>query len=276
MSRRLAFTLLLVVLPTLSGVAGGLAQERSLVVAGTMQFSAATYSVDENAGTATVRVTHTGALASNVTVEFTTTNGTATAPADYLDATQVLTFAAGEAFKDVPVTIVDDDVAEGNRTVVLTLSNPSPGAALGTIKTAVLTIRDDEQGLQFSAPVYVANEAMPTVTITVVRTGPTVGTVTVDYASADASATPGADYTSVGAPSSRRSSSDNRGKSSRSTAAAANTSTYLPSPRPFSHSARLFMGGYRSMPSAPMPASKQAEPCQCHEGARLGLGISFA
>ena len=164
---------------------------------GTMQFSAATYGVNENAGPATVRVTRAGAnLASNVTVQFATTNGTGTA-ADYADATRILTFAAGEAFKDVPITIVDDAVAEGNETVVLTLSNPSPGATLGAIRTAVLTIRDDEQGLQFSAPVYVANEATPTVTIPVVRTGPAVGTVTVDYASAPASATLGADYINV-------------------------------------------------------------------------------
>jgi glucose/arabinose dehydrogenase len=165
---------------------------------GTMQFSAATYGVDENAGPATVRVTRSGAnLASNVTVQFTTTNGTATAPTDYADATQILTFVAGETFKEVPITIVDDVVAEGNRTVLLTLSNPSPGAGLGAIKTAVLTIRDDEQGLQFSAPVYIVNEATPAVTITVVRTGPMGGTVTVDYASAAGSATPGADYANV-------------------------------------------------------------------------------
>ena len=165
---------------------------------GTLQFGTAAYGVNENAGPATIRVTRTGAnLASNVTVQFATANGTATAPADYADGTRILTFAAGEAFKDVPITIVDDAVAEGNETLVLTLSNPSPGATLGAIRTAVLTIRDDEQGLQFSAPLYVANEAMPTVTIPVVRTGPAVGTVTVDYASASASATLGADYTTV-------------------------------------------------------------------------------
>ena len=78
-----------------------------------IQLSAATYSVNETDGTATVRVMRTGSLASGDTVQFTTTNGTATAPADYLDATQVLTFAAGEGFKDVPITIVDDAVAEG-------------------------------------------------------------------------------------------------------------------------------------------------------------------
>ena len=149
MSRRLASALLLLVLLPLTVASVGRAQNTP----GTMQFGAATYGVDETAGTATVRVTRTGTnLASGVTVQLTTTNGTATAPADYLDATQVLTFAAGETFKDVPITIVDDAVADGNRTVVLTLSSPSLGPRLGVIKTAVLTIREgrvvwDREGL---------------------------------------------------------------------------------------------------------------------------------
>jgi Calx-beta domain len=149
-----------------------------------IRLSAATYSVDETGGAATIRVMRTGSNVGGVTVQFTTTNGTATAPANYVDATQVLTFATGESFKDVPITVIDNALAEGNKTVVLTLSDPSPGAALGAIKTAVLTIRDNEPGLQFSAPVYVVNEATPTASVTVVRTGPTVGTVTVDYATA--------------------------------------------------------------------------------------------
>jgi hypothetical protein len=166
---------------------------------GTIQFSAGAYSVVENAGPAVVRVTRAGTnLASGITVQFTTTNGTATAGADYTDATQVLSFGAGEAFKDVPIPILNDPLPEGNETVALTLSSPTGGATLGALHTAVLTILDDEQSLQFSAPVYVVNEATTTATITVIRTGPAVGTVTVDYASAPGSATPDVDYTNVG------------------------------------------------------------------------------
>ena len=51
--------------------------------AGTIQFSAATYSVGENAGTATVTVTRTGGSSGAVSVTFATSNGTATAPGDY-------------------------------------------------------------------------------------------------------------------------------------------------------------------------------------------------
>ena len=149
-----------------------------------------------------MRVTRTGTnLASGTTVQFTTTNGTATAgpTADYTNVSQTLTFVALEAFKDVLIPIHDDSLPEGNETVLLSLSNPlpSPGATLGVTKTAVLTILDDEQTLQFSAPVYVVNEAAGTATVTVTRSGPPVGTVTVDYATAAGSATSGADYTDV-------------------------------------------------------------------------------
>jgi azurin len=162
---------------------------------GTIQFSTTAYSVIENVGPAIVRVTRTGTnLASGVTVQFTTTNGTATAGTDYVDATRALTFAAGEAFKDVPIATIGDSLAEGNETVALTLSDPSAGALLGANKTAVLTILDDEQSMQFSAPVYVVTEAATPVTITVTRTGPPLGTVTVDYATAAGSATAGLDY----------------------------------------------------------------------------------
>ena len=165
---------------------------------GTFQFSAPTYSVWENAGPATVRVTRTGTnLASGITVQFTTANGTATAGGDYTAVSRTLTFAALEAFQDVKIPILDDSLPEGNETVTLSLSNPSTGATLGATTTAVLTILDDEQTLQFSAPVYVVNESAGTVTVTVTRSGPTVGSVTVDYATAAGTATSGVDYTDV-------------------------------------------------------------------------------
>ena len=80
---------------TLSNVAGGtppalLGVRNTAVlnvvdddVAGSMQFSKATYSVSEAAGVATITVTRTGATASGVTVDYATAAGTATAGADY-------------------------------------------------------------------------------------------------------------------------------------------------------------------------------------------------
>ena len=64
------------------------------------------------------------------TVDYATSDGTATAGPDYTATSGRLTFAAGEISKTVPVTVHDDSHDEGSETMVLTLSNPS-GAVLG-------------------------------------------------------------------------------------------------------------------------------------------------
>ena len=82
----------------------------------------------------------------------------ATAGQDYEAVTTTLTFAAGEVTKFVDIPIFPDALIEGDETIVLTLSNPSAPATLGAQKTAVLTIRDSQAGVQFSAPTYTVCE----------------------------------------------------------------------------------------------------------------------
>ena len=59
----------------------------------TAQFSATTYTVAENAGTATITVELTHSPVSTVTVEYATADGTAEAPDDYTSQSGTLTFA---------------------------------------------------------------------------------------------------------------------------------------------------------------------------------------
>ena len=73
--------------------------------AGTLQFSAATYSVAENSGKAAVIVTRTLGSSGAVSVRFATSNGTATAPGDYTAVGSPtnptdISFADGETAKD--------------------------------------------------------------------------------------------------------------------------------------------------------------------------------
>ena len=90
---------------------------------GILQLSAATYSVAENGGSATVTITRTGG-AGAVGVTVATGNGTATAPADYTAVSQTVSFAAGDtANKTVSIPIVDDAAAEGNETMTVALSS---------------------------------------------------------------------------------------------------------------------------------------------------------
>ncbi|MGD0166145.1 MAG: Calx-beta domain-containing protein, partial [Gaiellaceae bacterium] len=107
-------------------------------------FSAATYSVNESGGHATITIKRSGSSSGAYSVHFATANGTATAGSDYTAVSQTVSFAAGVTSKTVSIPIKNDTVKEPNETVKLSLSSPSSGAVLGTQKTATLTIIDND------------------------------------------------------------------------------------------------------------------------------------
>ena len=146
----------------------------------TLQFSSATYNVNENGSSATITITRTGGSAGSVGAHFATSNGTATAGSDYTAVTQTVLFANGDATnKTVAIPILDDMLVEANETVNLTLSSPTGGATLGNPATAVLTIIDNDAPgtLQFSTATYSVNENGGSATITITRTGGSAGSV---------------------------------------------------------------------------------------------------
>ncbi|HKO44150.1 MAG TPA: Calx-beta domain-containing protein, partial [Pyrinomonadaceae bacterium] len=164
---------------------------------GALQFSSATYSVNENGGTAMITVNRTGGTAGTTTVQFATSNGTATAGSDYDTATGTLTFGPGVPTQTFSVPITIDHDNEPNETINLTLSNVTGSGSLGTPSAAILTIVDDDPGgeLQFSSATYSSNEN--TALITVIRVGGFAGTTTVDYTTSNGTATAGSDYTTT-------------------------------------------------------------------------------
>ena len=94
------------------------------------------------AATASVAVRLNVASSSSVTVDWATSDGTATAGTDYTAGSGTVTFAPGETAKTVPVATLPDTSAEGNETFSVTFSNAS-GATLGLAQQTV-TIRDDD------------------------------------------------------------------------------------------------------------------------------------
>ena len=139
-----------------------------------------------------------------VTVNYTTADVTADywQAQDYIRAAGTLTFAPGETTKVVRIPISDDVNAEGYETFQFGLSSPtnavvaSPSATIGIIDddtvvdTPNLFVRD-----------VTVDEKDGTANFVVMLGGPTGqasnGTVTVKYATADGSATAGADYTAA-------------------------------------------------------------------------------
>ncbi|PYJ66209.1 MAG: hypothetical protein DME76_17385 [Verrucomicrobia bacterium] len=113
---------------------------------GVLQFSSATYTVNEGvlSGKAAIKVTRSGGNASGVTVDYATSDGTATDGSDYIATSGTLTFAAGQTSGTFTIPIINDALDEPNETVILTLSNPTGGATLGTRSTSVITIVDND------------------------------------------------------------------------------------------------------------------------------------
>jgi hypothetical protein len=164
-----------------------------------VQFSSANYSVSEAGPAATITLVRSGPVSAPFTVNYATSNGTATAGADYTAKTGTVSFAAGVVSQTFSVPILNDTLVEGNETVNLLLSNPTGVAQLGPRRTAVLTIVDNDFGglLKFNAAKYTVSEAAAAALITVTRTGGTASGVMVDFATLDGSAMAGSDYTAT-------------------------------------------------------------------------------
>ncbi|MDT4952058.1 MAG: hypothetical protein QOJ02_196 [Acidobacteriota bacterium] len=127
-----------------------------------LQLSAGTYTVAEDAGHFNITVTRINA-ASAATVDYATSDtsglaecktisGKASQRCDYTETFGTLRFAAGESSKTVSVSVIDDVYADGNESFTFSLSKPT-GASLGAQSTATLTITDNDSNSNAANPV---------------------------------------------------------------------------------------------------------------------------
>jgi hypothetical protein len=167
---------------------------------GAIALSASTYSVNENAGTLMITALRVGSSSGAVSVNYATSNGTATAGSDYTATSGTLSWADGDTTpKTFTVSILSDTVAEPNETFTVSLSAPTGGVELGAPSIATVTILDNGSPgtVSLSAGAYSVNETAGSVTVTAVRTGGSLGTVGVTFATLNGTATAGADYTAT-------------------------------------------------------------------------------
>ena len=135
-----------------------------------------------------------------VTVDYTTSNGTATSPSDYTSADGTLTFNPGVTALMVLVSSTGDTVNECDETFSLDLTNPTglscDSVLIGPESTATATINDDDAVLvSVTAPAAAAEGSSFVFTVTLDRVSQQ--TVAVDYMTSDGTAAEGADYTAA-------------------------------------------------------------------------------
>lgn len=134
----------------------------------------------EALGSLAVSVTRTGGREGSATVNYATSNGTATAGSDYTSTSGTLTFAAGELTKTFLIPITNDTTLEANETINVTLSSATGNATLGTLTSGTVTILDDDAitPMALSPASQTVNEAATALTFTVSRsTSGSAGTV---------------------------------------------------------------------------------------------------
>ena len=119
---------------------------------GTFSFSSPEYTTLESSNTLRIAIRRTGGGVEQTTLDYNlhhiTSNDTYVTSTHFYTTTQTLTFAPGEIEKSFLVTIHDDrafDYADVNRRFLLTLSNPTNGAALGPQHRSIITIIDDDR-----------------------------------------------------------------------------------------------------------------------------------
>jgi hypothetical protein len=169
-------------------------------IPGVIEFGNYKFDVAENGQNALITIVRHDGSASGVSVDFTTADGDATAGINYSNASQTVTFGAGETSKKVLVPIIDNTDVDGDRSVLLSLANPTSGATLGDLAGVPLTIHDDDHAgtFNFVRKNYSAREDAGNFLVNVFRTGGKGGNVAVDYFTSDGTAVAAANYVPAG------------------------------------------------------------------------------
>ena len=149
-------------------------------------------SVGEGGGTLTFTISIDDAAAVDTSVDYATSDGTATDGQDYTGQNGTATITAGSTSSTVDVPVLDDSIYEGDETVHFDLSNPVNGQ--GSPNTTG-TITDDDTLPTISVDDPAVNEGDGTATFTVSIDSAAGVDTSVDYATSDGSATDGQDYT---------------------------------------------------------------------------------
>ena len=136
------------------------------------------------------------APAGGATVDYATSDGTASSASDYTATSGTVSFVEGESSKTITVTVSDDAVVEDDETLTVGLTNPAGANVVIDDATGVGTITNDDQATVTIADVTVA-EADGTATVTFTLDNAVEGGLSVDVSTTNGTATGGVDFSPI-------------------------------------------------------------------------------
>ena len=159
-----------------------------------ISFSSPIYVVNKTNTTVTLNVTRFNVTTGTTTVNYATADGSAVAGTNYVGASGTLTFNPGETLKTLSISILHDPLVTGNLSFNVNLSVPSGGAQLASPSSASVVEIDAEAGINFASSSASVMENSNSVVLAVVCSNPNVEPISVNYATADGTASAGVDY----------------------------------------------------------------------------------
>ncbi len=123
--------------------------------AGTVRWQLSSVDALENSGTLNLTIERIDGTPGAITVNWSTSNGSATAGSDYSAAGGSLPMASGETSAQVSVTLIDDPDLEGGEFFTLSIDSATDGAVVGAPAQLQVNILDDEDHIfadRFASP----------------------------------------------------------------------------------------------------------------------------
>jgi hypothetical protein len=156
----------------------------------------------ESDGTVTFTVSLNAPSTQTVSVNYNNSNLTAANGSDYLARTGTLVFAPGQTTQTVTLSVLDNSTQENTEFMTLNLVGAVNGTIVREFGIGTLVDNDSTSGTPaIRVGDQVVDEAAGTVTVTLTLDKPSVGNVSVSYATADGTAQAGSDYTASGSHS---------------------------------------------------------------------------
>lgn len=159
-----------------------------------VNFGSATGNIANTAGIVTLEVDRTGNTTLAGSVDYSTSDGTATAGTDYTATSGTINFSAGQAFDVIAIPLLGNAAAPASSTFTVNLTNPGANTVAGAQGQTTVTLTNSQSLIQFASPSQVTSSGAATATLTVTRTGNTSTAASVHYATEDGTALVGVDY----------------------------------------------------------------------------------
>lgn len=111
-----------------------------------VSFEALSYNTYEISPSVTLKLIHTSGsgIYGGFSVDCIAENGTAKNGTDYTFKSGKVTFAAGESEKTITIPIIDNSIVDGDRNFRVKISSTTNGITIGTVDSAVVTIKDND------------------------------------------------------------------------------------------------------------------------------------